>query len=924
MKQKTMQRIKIIAVIAFILIYALATYVTLRGNYLEYKELGEKYLEIFYKNVQYKYIIMISNFVILFIMLYFTNRGIKKGLKPFFEAENKPIPKLPNKSLAFIISAIASIIFANAIFNKLILCISNTSFQINDIVFNMDISYYMFIKPLIHFCFKYIIIIILGLSAYMAIYYIVVFNVCFEAVDRELLKNSLLIKKILRNVIFLSIATAALIVLDTQDVLIEKFMKLENGVELIGAGYLESTVKVAGYIGFAIVIVIVAIISVKYFKKRESKKVLTTLTVIPAYLVGLFLVLSGYDMFFVKPNEFDKEKAYIQENINNTREAYNIKTEDANINYSGTITEEEISENQNIINNIPIISENIVLKNLEDTQTEKGYYTYRNANIAKYEINGETKVVYISPREIENSSIFSYNNKTYEYTHGMGEIVVSATSVTDTGNIEYIQKSLSGSDDVLNIEEPRIYYGLETNVTAVTNTKNKYEYDYTDENGLEYVYTYKGESGLQVGFADRLVLALSKGDLKLATSSAVTNNSKILINRNIRERAKAVLPYIMYDENPYTVIGEDGKVYWVLDGYTSSDKYPCSNFTTIQYEGIKKEINYIRNSVKVIINAYDGSMKFYITDRTDPIIMAYARLYPSIFEEENSKISQKIQEQLIYPEFLYKIQSNILEVYHNAKPDVLYRNTDVWSVATYNTTTTTKGQNRLEPYYTMIKEPNKEKGTFGIIQMYTPSGKSNIISYLFGTIEGGENKLKIYKYSTDSNILGAIQLDSQIEQDETIEKELETLNTVGSKLTKEMKIIPINNTLLYVETIYQTKANEDKNAIPMLKKIVLASGNKVAIGDSISSALTKLLSKSAVDINISNTEDIDNVIEEIINTKKNLNESLSLKDWEIIGADINQLQNLIDRLEQLKKDQEKNSNKNNNTVTNTVVNNAQN
>ena len=895
------KKTRAIVVIAFIAIYLLITYITLRGQYLEYLELGAQYVEKFFTDIKYKYSIMAITFVFLSFILYFTNRGIKKGLKPFFEQEKMEMPKLPNKSITLVIAAIVSVIVSNDLLENVLLCVSNVSFNKVDIIFGLDISYYMFIRPLIQMLIDYIIKLIIGLSLYMALYYIIVFNFCFKAVDRTLLRESRLIKKVLRNAIILAVIMAIQTILNAQNIVTGTFLTLSNGTELTGAGTVESMIQLWGYVGLAVLIIVAAVMAVKYFVKKENKKLLYTFISIPIYLVTLFLVMVTYDLIFVNPNEFDAERKYIQKNIESTQEAYNIKAEELNIDYTGTIKEEEIQKNSVVIDNITLVNENLVLQSLKDTQTESGYYTFRNANLAKYKINGKDQLVYVSPREIENLGI-SYNNKTYEYTHGMGQIVASATTVTEDGNVKYIQKDISGSDNIYEIKEPRIYYGLETNSIAVTNTKNKTEYDYTDSEGIEHIYNYTGNSGIQVGFWDRLILSISNGDARLAMSTSISNESKILTNRNIIKRAKTVLPNLIYDEKTYTVVHK-GQIYWVLDGYTVSDQYPYSTYAEIEYEGKRQKINYIRNSVKVIINAYSGEMIFYITDRNDPIIMAYLNLYPTIFSDyAGEKIPEGIKSQLKYPEFLYQVQSELLMVYHNVKEDVLYRNSDIWSLATYGTSTTKTKKATLQPYWAMIKTPDSDVAQFGLVQMYTPNGKSSITSYLLGTCDGTECKLKIYKYPTDSNILGPSQLDNQIEQDETISAEIETLSVAGSKITKEMKIIPINNTVLYVETIYQTMTNEP-DTTTTLEKIIVASGTKVAIGDTLKEAITNLLSQSAVNLEINNTEDIEGLINAIINANNNLTESTNRNDWEMIGSDLKTLQALIESLEKMMKEE---------------------
>ncbi len=923
--KKEKSKTRMVLVILFVMIFAGISYIQLRGSYLEYQELGEQYINIFYTNMIYKYSIMAINFVMLYFIIYFTNRGIKKGLKPFFEKENKPMPKLLNKSLALVISAIVSIVVAAVFMQKVMLVINSTSFGIQDAIFNLDIAYYLFQKPMIEAVALYFTILFVGLSIYMALYYVIVFNRFFDGIDGKMLKQSLFMKKLTRNILFVIIGIAIITVLNTQNMVYGKLLTVNDDIDIVGAGLTENTVKLWGYVVFAIIIIVFAYRALKYFKEGNTNKVLKNLAVIPGYLVVLFIIMMLFDLIFVHSNELDKEKEYIAENINSTKNAYNINIEEKNIQNSGTITSDEVEKNSNVINNIPIISQDAVLKTLEDSQTETGYFLYRNVNLAKYQINGKDQVVYLAPREIANSGR-TYNNKTYEYTHGMGEIVATATESTSAGNVQYIQKDVSGEDEKIKIEQPRIYFGLQTNDIVATNVKNKQEYDYTDENGTDYTSVYGGEAGLSLGFLDRLILGITKGDLNLAFSGEITKDSKILINRNVITRAKKALPYLIYDENPYTVVTKEGKIKWVIDAYTVSSQYPYSQYTSIEHDGIKENINYIRNSVKVIVDSYDGTISYYITDRTDPIAMAYRNIYDTLFVDLDEEIPEDIANHFVYPKFLYDVQAEILKVYHNVKPDVLYRADDLWDIAKYNSVKSTKSTGTyMTPYYTMLKTTDGEQ--FGLVQLYTPDEEQNVISYLVGSVKDGNNQLKLYKMSPDSNIVGPMQLDKQIEEDEAIASELEVLNTTGTRLTKQMLIVPINNTLLYVEPIYQTMLNESE--VPVLKKVVVASGNKVAIGDTLTKALENLLSKYAVDIQVENTDDIEGLIEAIIKANKNLTESNKNNDWEMMGKDVKRLQDLITSLETVKEEEDKKkaeldkttnqTNTMNNTVSNTNI-----
>ena len=901
LNKKKKNKTRMILVLLFLLLFAGISYIELRGSYLEYLELGQNYTNIFYTNLTYRYGIMAVNFVILYFILYFTNRGIKKGLKPFFEKEKKEIPKLPNKSLALVISALVSFVTSSALMQKIMLIANGTSFGIQDPIFGLDIAYYMFQKPVIETLALYFVILFVGLSIYIALYYVIAFNRYFDGVDGKMLKESLFMKKLTRNALLIIIGIAILTVINTQNTMFGKILTIKNDLEIVGAGMTETTIKLWGYVIFAFVIIIFAYRALKYFKKGNTGKVLKNLAVIPGYLVVLFIVMVVFDLAFVSTNELDKEKEYIAENIKNTKNAYNINIEEKNIENSGTITSEEVEENANVINNIPVISKDAVLKTLENSQTVTGHYVYPNISIAKYNINGKNQLVYVAPREITNSGR-TYNNKTYEYTHGIGEIFTSATESSQNGNIQYIQKDIVGKDEKINISEPRIYFGLETKETIATNTKNKNEYDYTDESGTDQVYSYNGQAGLQLGFLDRLILGIKKGDINLAFSGEITNESKILINRDVITRAKKALPYLIYDEEPYTVVTDEGKIVWVLDAYTVSSSYPYSQYTSIEHDGTKEKINYIRNSVKVIIDSYDGTMSYYITDRNDPIAMAYRNIYPSLFKELDEKIPEDISSHFVYPEFLYNVQAKILKVYHNVKPDVLYRADDVWDIAKFNSTKSTKSTGTyMEPYYTMVKTSDGEQ--LGLVQIYTPDEKQNIISYLVGSNSNGNNELKLYKFSADSNIVGPMQLDKQLEEDEAISSELKSLNVTGTKLTKQMIAVPINNTILYVEPIYQTMLNESE--VPVLKKVVVASGNKVAIGDNLTKALENLLSKYAVDIEVENTDDVEGLIEAIIKANKNLTQSNENNDWEMMGKDIKKVQELIDSLEKVKEKEDK-------------------
>lgn len=898
MEKKKILTIRRIVVIIFLLVASLIAYINFRGSYLEYQELGENFLKTFLTKQKIFYSIMGANLIMIYVIMYFAGRRIKKGLKVFFEQEKKEMPRLPNKSIAIVFSIIASIVVAIKFMPNIILLISNTSFRETTPIFNLDISFFMFIDPLIKMTCKYFINICVLIIIYTFGYYVIVFNKYFDGVDKEILKQSCAMKTLYRNIRLIAVGLAAYILICSMDIVYDNFITTDNNIKLAGAGIVDSTIKYWGYNILAIVLLISIFKAVHSLKNGKQTKILKDLAVVPIYLVLVFVVMVAFDFIFVRPNEFDKERSFIEYNMSATKKAYDIDCESESLNYTGTITVEEVANNSNIINNTVIVDKQMVLDNLKETQTGTGYYTYPVAKLSSYQIDGKKELLYVSPREIVNNRR-TYNSKTYEYTHGYGLIFTSATKVNENGEIEYIQNDITGSENEITIKTPQIYYGLETNTTVVTNAKNKKEFDYSSD-GKEYETDYTGNAGLSLNFLDRLILGIKQKNINLAFSGSVTQSSKVLINRNIIRRAKIALPDVIYDEEPYTVVDSNGDIYWVLDAYTLSSSYPYSTYTEIEYNGQRRTINYIRNSIKVIINANDGQIKYYITDRTDPIAMAYRKVYPEIFQNLDAQIPSDIEEQFIYPKFLYNVQSKMLEEYHNKKADVLYRSDDTWEKATYkNAQTTKKNGATLDSYYTMVGEDE----TIGLIQMYTPKGKQNINAYLIGTVENGENKLALKTLQSDTNILGPTQLDTQISQDEAIQKEIDSLAVTGAKITKNMIIVPVENTLLYIEPIYQTLVNESN--IIKLKKVIVASGNKVAIGKNLNEAIENLISQYAANIELENTDDIDDLIETIIKANDNLSDSINTNNWELMGTDIQRLQELINSLKKRTQDKKR-------------------
>lgn len=907
--KKRAKKRKIIVAIFSIICLAIA-FIMYRGNYLEALEIGERYVEAFKTNVKYKAITIAVSFVWVYVLMYTTNSRIRNGLKIFFIEENKKMPKFPNKSISFITAVIASTITSKIMLQKVILFFNSTFFGKTDNIYGHDIGYYLFTQPFLKAVIIYMLVTFAIVTLYAAIYYIILINTQFSAgVESETLRKSIIRKQLLNNIRIIVILVAAFTFINAENLSSQSFLTVGehgNSYALIGAGTTDITIKVWGYRILSILMVIAAFVAISSYYKENHKRLFIWIMSVPVYLVSMILLLIGYDKIFISSNEYEKEKRFIAYNIEYTRAAYGIDTEDLQISDYGTITADELAQYSSVARNINPANKEHVMNLLNNTLTNKGLYKFSSTNVGLYNVNGKEKLVYISPREI-TSTENSYTNSTYENTHGYGVVVTSVSETDAKGDLITIQKNFSTDDtNAVKITSPRIYFGLETNKTIATNSKNKDEFDYPIGENNSATNSYDGKAGLSLNGLDKMILALSKGDFNLAFTSNLNGNSKILTNRNVIQRAKKVMPYLTYDKNPYLVVTDEGRLVWVIDAYTTSKYYPYSQKTNVNGQ----DINYIKNSAKVLVDAYDGDIRFYITDRTDLIIMAYQKAFPGVFMGIDENIPEEISKHFVYSEFLYNIQADILKMYHNTETDVVYRANDIWDIAKYGAglnASTTADATQITPYYTMIKAKDNAKSNLALVLPYTIYGKQSLTAYITGEYEDGQMKLHVYKYDADNALIGPIQLDTQINQNETIHKEINNLDVAGTKITKNIIMLPINEKMLYVEAIYQEYLNEN-NSLPKLKKVIVASGNKIAIGDNVEQALSNLILQG-IDIEIENYENKEELINSIIKANKNLKESTSSSDYERIGKDINKLQSLIDKLEALEKHEMEERNK---------------
>ena len=745
-KEKKKIYFRNIIVIIAIAFFSIITFINNRAEYLKIKEIGEQYVSIFTADLYRKVIMFAITFFITYIIFYINNKFIRRGLKKFATENSIELPKLPNKSASLVAALISGTLVNNFLYESFLMMSNAAWFGKVDPLFGEDIGFYMFILPFVKNLIIYLVVFFLILIIYTAIYYVISINICFkEGVNFQSLKKNTFVKQIEIIVMIFTILMSLYILVIAQDVQTGEMISIKNesSTALVGAGLSDVSIKLWGYRILSVVIFLSVISILKNLNKGKFKKCVKIATVTPIYLVLMFVVLIYFQEVYVGSSELDKEKIYIGYNIENTKDAYGINVEQQILGEYDTITSEETEENKEVITNIPILSEDIVVETVTNMQDNSTYYNYENTNLSWQKINGKNKLIYISAREMFNDINRSYNNETYEYTHGYSVVISSANEIDKNGYVQMIQGDFENlSTDAVKITEPRIYFGLETDSIIIINSDYGKEFDYP-LTGTDYVENvYNGEAGLEIGFIDRCVLGIKNTNYGLIFTGNFNKNTKVITTRNVLERAKTILPYIKYDNNPYLVVTDEGRLVWVIDGYTTSNNYPYSQTTTLITEnGYKEEINYIRNSVKVLVDAYDGTTTFYITDRDDPIIMMYNNLYPNLFSK--NEIPEDIKEQFKYSQYLFDIQANVIATYHDISEDMLYRADDVWSIAT-------NGEEKVNSNYTVLKQNDSKVTEFGIVVPYSKAGKESLNAYLVGTYRDGKECLSLYKFPSGS------------------------------------------------------------------------------------------------------------------------------------------------------------------------------
>lgn len=599
-----------------------------------------------------------------------------------------------------------------------------------------------------------------------------------------------------------------------------------------GAGFTDVNVKLWVYRLIMVLSIVGAVTLCHHMHRKEPKKLVRIPIAIVA--VGLLggVVSFAVQNLLVSPDEINKESKYLERNISYTRHAYgldNIKVEEFPAEQN--LNRQAIRDNSQTITNIRINDYEPVQDFYNQTQSIRQYYDFNDVDIDRYNIDGEQTQTYLAAREINESKISStWINRHLKYTHGYGAAVSRVDAVTASGQPDIIVKNIPPESEAkdIDITRPEIYFGELTNDYVIVNTDEQ-EFDYPNGNENSYS-TYKGKAGIKLNLLNRILFSVREGSMKLLVSSNVNSDSRIIINRNIKDRVEKLMPYLSYEKDPYMTV-VNGKLYWIVDAYTTSSYYPYSE----PYSGEVGSTNYIRNSVKVVVDAYNGDTTFYVVDQDDPVARTYQKIYPTLFKDVK-EMPEGIRKHIRYPNSLLKIQAGVYTKYHMDQVKVFYQDEDLWDIAhqIYGTE-----EKEMDPSYFIFELPDEKKAEFINMIPFTPKSKQNMTAIMMARNDGNRyGQLLVYKFPKNKTVYGPMQIEAQIDQNTEISKEFSLWNSSGSKYRRgDLFVIPINNSIMYVEPVYLEASNQ---AIPEMKRVIVAYGDKIAYESTLEDALADL------------------------------------------------------------------------------------
>ena len=911
-KKKSKLGIKGIAIVVLLIILLFVILIGWITDFMWFSELG--YVSVFLTKLFTQLKIGIPTFIIVTLLVYIYLKFIKKGYMKKIDSDEATDHKKLNLiswGLAGAFGIVTTYFAVTRLWFQTLQFVNSTDFDIKDPLYNIDISFYVFKLNFIEQLNEILILLIAAFLIVTVIYYMVlltvrtpnIFTTAEEDEDEEEYEevydddrytgdngydgarmdgnnpfsevNDLFGKftkqfagggrnrrKPANNKQFdtknlkmlVSIAEKQLIVVGVLFFLMIGayfFLKQydllfgSTGGAVYGAGFTDVNVTLWMYRILIVLSLLGAVGFIIGIMKRKFKPAI----IVPIVMICVGLIGTGAGVlvqnFIVSPDEISKESKYLERNIEYTQYAYGLDNVDmkafaATENLSG----QDIAKNDETISNIRINDYAPAKTFYNQTQSIRQYYTFNDVDVDRYTIDGEYTQTFLSAREIDEEKISNtWLNTHLKYTHGYGVTLSRVDKITSSGQPDMLIDSIPPQSSVdVKVTRPEIYFGELTNDYVLLNTSED-EFDYPDGNSNKYCQ-YDGKAGIKLNPLTRFMFSVREKSLKMLVSGNINSDSKIVINRNINKRVQTIMPYLDYDEDPY-MITVDGKLYWIIDAYTATNRYPYS-----EPYSEETDVDYVRNSIKVVIDAYNGDTTYYIVDENDPIAQTFAKIYPKLFKHSN-EMPEGIRAHIRYPGTLLNIQAKIYQRYHMNDVKVFYQNEDLWQIASeiYGTE-----EQPMTPNYYIMKLPGEGSAEFVNSIPFTPKDKKNLMGLLVARNDGDNyGKLVLYQMPKSKIVYGPMQVEAQIDQNTEISKEFSLWNSSGSKYSRgNLFVIPIEDSLLYVEPVYLEATN---SSIPEVKRVIVVYGDEIAYESTLSAALNSMFGEGSAHEGASKPED---------------------------------------------------------------------
>ena len=899
--------IVVAGVLLFLVVPSFAGFYT---NWLWFEQVG--FDQVFIRTLVSKVILGGVVFAIAFSVLL---SGLKYALrdmtKPYLTLGGGPEVKplvIDRKGLQLIVAGVSGLAalfmggFASSQWMVWLQYQHATPFGEVDPLLGRDVAFYVFQLPFLDFVRNLLVsVVVLSLAGATAVY-ILSGAVGFEP------QVGLKISRRARQHLSLLIASLLLLLAWGASLDIPRTLLTPAGV-IQGASYADVDARIPMlHVLVAVALLGASLATYQAFSPKQWPVPLAVVLYIAVSAGG-----TGYGALIqrivVTPNEQEREAPFIEWNVAATRKAFALEGIDAReLSGDATLTRSDIDANPETINNVRLWDHGPLLDTFGQIQAIRSYYDFANVDNDRYVINGEYRQTMLSSRELNSSSLSnrSWPNERLVFTHGYGVALGPVNQVTAEGLPVLFLKDLPTSSEVdLSVEEPSVYFGELSNDYVIVNTDTR-EFHYPE--GDDNVYSeYKGESGIPIGgLFNKLLFSLRFRAFNVLISKQLTADSRILIHRNISERVNAIANFanLMYDRDPYMVISE-GQLYWILDAYTITNNYPYSTQA-------RQSINYIRNSVKIVIDAYDGTVTYYLADADDPIAATISKIFPDLFTPIEA-MSADLRSHVRYPQDIFTLQTEMFSTYHMTNPAVFYNKEDQWDVPAIESDGRTAV---MEPYYTIMKLPGEQDAEFIQMLPFTPRRKNNLAAWMVARSDGEHyGKLMVFQFPKQKLIFGPQQIVSRINQDEEISPQLTLWNQQGSQVIQgTLLVVPIEESLLYIRPLYLRAAD---GQIPELKRVIVAYQNQIVMEETLALALNRLFGVRAPDgllaattsgsltVGSSNPTSSETALDPSMGISILLSEALQQLeraleanregDWSRFGSELNQLHQFLEQ-----------------------------